>query len=51
MSHHVEQEPPEDEDLPASEWDSEGVETPQYSAAELIRTELGGVVIDIPVVE
>nr|WP_244937937.1 DNA polymerase III subunit gamma and tau [Acidipropionibacterium jensenii] len=51
MSHHVEQEPPEDEDLPASEWDSEAVETPQYSAAELIRTELGGVVIDIPVVE
>lgn len=50
MSHRVE-EPPSEEEVPPAEWDSEVVETPQVSAAELIRTELGGVVINSPVIE
>ncbi|MCI1749073.1 MAG: hypothetical protein LKI24_13955 [Acidipropionibacterium sp.] len=48
MSHRVEEPPPEDEEIPPAEWESEVVETPQISAAELIRTELGGVVINDP---
>ncbi|AZZ40867.1 DNA polymerase III subunit gamma and tau [Acidipropionibacterium jensenii] len=36
---------PEDEEVPPEDWDSEVVDTPQVSAADLIRSELGGVVI------
>ncbi len=48
MTHRVE-EPPAEEEPPPEDWESEVVEEPQVPAAELIRTELGGVVInDLP---
>lgn len=52
MSHHVE-EPPPPEDVPEdADWaDSEIVESPQQSPAQLIMAELGGVVIDDPLAQ
>ncbi|WP_425451513.1 DNA polymerase III subunit gamma and tau [Acidipropionibacterium virtanenii] len=52
MSHHVEEPPSPDEVPEEADWtDSEIVESPSQSPAQLIMAELGGVVIDDPLVQ